>query len=112
MLRRLKKVAAASNVMAVCLWIGQSPAILASARKSLLCHFVGLERSHRTLHGLVGKLLHIGLAGQIVMNGIVRGLFSLDLFQFVHQGHGEIQAFIVGVVELVGEDSVDDIVVA
>lgn len=84
------------------------------------------------LEGLLRELLHVGLAGGVVGDGVILGVLGFELcsavsvpqtrnplkarggraylLQPVHQGGGVGEALLVGVVELLREDLVDGVI--
>jgi hypothetical protein len=75
-----KKVAAASNVVAVCLACHQRK-LAWKENVSILCHTVGLHHPFRPVECFLGELLDIGLPRGIICHGIFARVLCLGLPQ-------------------------------
>lgn len=82
--RSSRKVAAAWNVSAVCLWLTQSAVVLVDLRGKISGnrprHFVCPHGCLRTTKDLQSKLLHVGACGHCISHRVIIGVFTLELW--------------------------------
>ena len=115
---RSKKVAAASNVSAVCLhtMVSQGTASRALRRRQgaqdVPRHLVGPQRALGAVKGLVRKVLDVGLARIVVDDGVVVCVLGLGGLEALDERLGEGEAVVVGGVQALAYDLVDGMVLA
>lgn len=75
-------------------------------------NLAGTHRPLGTIKGFLGKELDVGAAGIVVDDSIIVGTLGLCGFEALDERFGEVEAFIVDVVQALADDLVDSVILA